>query len=110
MNIHPKLLIAVAASALAACATLTDNVLTRSPSEPIDSSAAWSLLDHDADGALSRDEMEQQRAMGLLQDFPNADSDGDGLVSKAEWDAWWPRMTDHHIRDGEDMPAFGDVR
>jgi hypothetical protein len=64
-----------------------------------DSAAAWALLDSDSDGALSVDELEQQQAMGLLQDLPNADANGDRRISREEWDAWWPRMTDHVVRE-----------
>jgi hypothetical protein len=43
----------------------------------------------------------------LLQDFPNVDSDHDHRISKAEWDVWWPRMTDHLVRpDGTATPPF----
>lgn len=58
-----------------------------------DSTAAWHVLDSNADGVLATDELTAQRAMGLLQDFPNADADRDGRVSRTEWDALWPRLT-----------------
>jgi hypothetical protein len=93
----PGIALAACAAWLAGCATShVGNV--RSSGEG-DSAAAWALLDSDSDGTLSVDELEQQQAMGLLQDLPNADTNGDRLVSREEWDAWWPRMTDHHVSD-----------
>ena len=101
-----KLAISISAALLAACATMHEGD-TRSSGAELDSSAAWATLDPDNDGRLTLDELEQQRAMGLLQDLPNADTDHDGRVSKAEWDAWWPRMTNHYVRDGsKQAPAL----
>lgn len=96
-----KVLIAAAIVPLLSCAMVRNQEIVRTlpPGTAINSDAAWASLDLDADGSLSRDELERQRAVGLLQDFPNADTDGDGIVSRQEWDAWWPRMTHHHIRD-----------
>jgi hypothetical protein len=96
-----KALIAAAVLPLLSCATVRNQEIVRTlpPGTVINSDAAWASLDLDASGSLSLDELERQRAMGLLQDFPNADADGDGNVSRQEWDAWWPRMTHHHIRD-----------
>jgi len=93
------ILVAAAAAALSSCATVHRDYGVRTlPADfPIESEAAWAALDLDHDGALSRDELEQQRAMGLLQDLPNADTDADGRVSRQEWDAWWPKMTFHHV-------------
>jgi hypothetical protein len=96
-----KTLIAAAMLPLLSCATTRNQEIVRTlpPGTVINSDAAWAIQDLNQDGSLSLDELEQQRAMGLLQDFPNADANGDGGVSRQEWDAWWPRMTHHHIRD-----------
>lgn len=102
MSTFSKLALAAAATLLSSCATTTDKyhmVATRLPSEVMDSSAAWASLDPDNDGSLALDEIEQQRAIGILQDLPNADTDHDRRVTKGEWDAWWPRMTDHYVSD-----------
>jgi hypothetical protein len=102
MSTFSKLALAAAAALLASCATTSDKyhqVGTRMPSELVDSSAAWAVLDLDNDGSLALDEIEQQRAIGILQDLPNADTNHDHRVSKSEWDAWWPRMTDHYVSD-----------
>lgn len=110
MTTFSKLAITVAATLLGACATVPQGSV-RSSGEGVDSTAAWTSLDQDNDGVLSLDELEQERAMGLLQDFPNADTDHDHRVSKAEWDAWWPRMTNHYVRDGSgEQPAFESAR
>ena len=76
MTTFSKLAITIAAALLAACATVNQGNV-RTSGEGVDSSAAWTALDLDNDGVLSLDELEQQRAMGLLQDFPNADADHD---------------------------------
>lgn len=52
--------------------------------------AAFKLLDTNGDGYLSRNELEQQHAVGLLRDMRRADANGDGKVSLAEWRVWWP--------------------
>ena len=102
MNTFSKLALAAAAVLISSCATTSDKyhmVATRMPSEVMDSSAAWATLDPDNDGFLTLDEIDQQRAIGILQDLRNADTDHDGRVTKAEWDTWWPRMTDHYVSD-----------
>jgi len=108
MNPFRKFAMAAAALALTSCTTHVSNV--RSSGEG-DSSAAWALLDSDNDGSLTVEELDQQQAMGLLQDFPNADADRDRRISRAEWDAGWPRMTDHIVRaDGTVTPPFLSVQ
>ncbi len=97
------------AACIAGCAT-TRGPSVRTSDQTYDSSAAWAAIDANGDGTLSRDELEQQRAMGLLQDFSEADGNGDGSVSQAEWDAWWPRMTDHFVRTDVSEPTFDSVR
>ena len=57
-----------------------------------DSSAAWARLDTDANGHLDQDELWDQRALVLMQDFQSADANQDARVSRAEWDRWWPRL------------------
>lgn len=105
MNLLCKAAVVTAALLLMSCATArVGNV--RSSGEG-DSTAAWALLDADNDGSLTVDELDQQQAMGLLQDFPNADANADRHISKEEWDVWWPRMTDHIVRaDGTVTPPF----
>jgi len=78
---------------LGACASWHAPVTVVMPPEPTGSDAAWATLDLDRDGTLERRELDARRAVALLQDLPAADSDGDGAVSRAEWDRWWPRMT-----------------
>ena len=106
MNLLSKVAVVTAAALLLmSCATSRVNNV-RSSGEG-DSTAAWTLLDANNDGALGVDELNQQQAMGLLQDFSNADADHDQRISKAEWDVWWPRMTDHIVRaDGTATPPF----
>ena len=108
MTTLSKLALAAGVALLTGCATTGERfhvVAERTPDSVLESAAAWASLDQDADGTLSIDELEQQRAMGVLQDFPNADADGDRRVSKTEWDAWWPRMTGHYIRESSaDLP------
>ena len=102
--------VAMLAGSLAACATVNEGSV-RSSGESMDSSAAWASLDLDSNGTLSLDELEKEHAMGLLQDFPAADSDRDRAISKAEFDAWWPRMTNHFVRaDDDTTPAFESAR
>lgn len=105
MNLLSKVTVVAAVMLLTSCATSRVNNV-RSSGEG-DSAAAWALLDADNDGSLTVTELDQQQAMGLLQDFPNADTDRDRRISKAEWDVWWPRMTEHIIRaDGTATPPF----
>lgn len=106
MNVISKIAIATTtALVLAGCAT--SHVRSVRSSGEGDSSAAWALLDADNDGSLTVDELDQQQAIGLLQDFPNVDTDHDRRISRAEWDTWWPRMTDHIVRpEGAATPPF----
>lgn len=109
MGTFSKLAIATVVALLMSCATTRERNV-RSSGEGVDSSAAWASLDLDSDGSLSLDELDRQAAMGLLQDFPNADIDHDQRVSKSEWDAWWPRMTDHYVRNQDARPVFESAR
>lgn len=59
----------------------------------VSSDAAWQRLDADSDGALTLHEIEQQHMVALQEDLSAADANGDGGVSQAEFDAWWPSMT-----------------
>lgn len=95
--------------AFAGCATLPPDqvVRARTTATEVDSTEAWKELDTDSDGSLTREELAHERAMGLLQDFPFADSDGDDRVTREEWNAWWPTMTWHHIREGDREPSIG---
>jgi len=106
-----RLTLAATAALLASCATTSQYhaVGPRMPSEVIDSSAAWATFDLNNDGVLTLDEIEQARAIGLMQDLANADADHDGNVAKAEWDAWWPRMTDHHVSDTATPLPIGEM-
>jgi hypothetical protein len=96
-----SVLVATTLLSAAGCATTPSEygVRTISDDMSINSDAAWAAIDLNADGSLSLGELEDQAAMGLLQDFDNADTNGDKNVSREEWNVWWPRMTNHHIRD-----------
>jgi hypothetical protein len=88
--------VALVALALALCACTSQPARLQSEAAPGDdarSDAAWSRFDSNQDGYLSLDELEQQHAVALQEDLPNADTNGDARVSRAEWNAWWPRMT-----------------
>lgn len=68
------------------------------PQEPvavldIPSDAAWASLDPDANGFLTVSGLQARRAMALLQDFDAVDRNGDGRISRSEWDAWWPLLS-----------------
>lgn len=87
-------------AALIVCASFTIGACThqvvKSESFAADearSDAAWALLDANHDGVLSMNEIEAQHMVGLQQDFAAADANSDSSVSRAEWNAWWPRMT-----------------
>ena len=86
----------IAASLLFAAGCASVSPPRESPAEVAetraDSSAAWARLDTDGDGHLDQDELWEQRALALMQDFQAADSNQDARVSRAEWDRWWPRM------------------
>jgi hypothetical protein len=70
-----------------------------------DSSAAWSRLDTDGDDHLDQDELWQQRALALMQDFESADANQDARVSRAEWDLWWPRLDRSAVHPGFVQPG-----
>ena len=95
----------------AGCATTRseDIVRTVPPDASISSDAAWKTIDLYGNGSLSLSELELQSAMGLLQDFETADANGDHEVSREEWDVWWPRMTNHHIRPASSASANADL-
>jgi hypothetical protein len=84
---------AAVALVLAASGCATTNPMRPVSSEGTNSDAAWAEFDTNKDGYLSRDELEAAHAVGLLRDMRFADSDGDGKISRQEWDAWWPVMT-----------------
>lgn len=85
-------IVALASIATGAC---THQAVRSGPAVADDtrSEAAWAALDSNHDGMLSRGEIEAQHLVGLQEDMPIADANGDGVVSRAEWNAWWPRMT-----------------
>ena len=95
MNAYRGTILAGVAMALGACATWHRTEPARAPvtAEPVNSDAAWAQLDLDHNGFLSVNELEGQHASGLLQDMHDADTNGDGRISRNEWNAWWPRMT-----------------
>jgi len=94
MTMNRAIFLAVLALALGACATTSyESRRSTSSGDGSNSDAAWAALDTNNDGYLSIDELEQQHAVGLLQDLYVADSDRDGKVSRSEWNAWWPLMT-----------------
>jgi hypothetical protein len=112
MSALTRLTLAATAALLASCATTTSHyqaVGPRMPSDVIDSSAAWATLDVNNDGVLTLDEIAQARAIALLQDLSNADADHNGSIAKAEWDTWWPRMTDHHVSDDATPMPLADM-
>jgi hypothetical protein len=76
------------------CATTShDSRRSTSSGDGSNSDAAWALFDANGDGDLSFDELDLQHAVGLLRDMRVADTNNDGKVSRAEWNAWWPLMT-----------------
>lgn len=87
------LLAASVASALAVGACSHQSVKLDPVADDARSDAAWAALDANNDGVLSTDEIEAQHMVGLQEDLAVADANGDGNVSRAEWNAWWPRMT-----------------
>jgi hypothetical protein len=93
MNARYKLLVAGLVLGLCGCATSMAPRQTSASSDGSNSDASWAQFDSDNDGYLSLDELEHQHAVGLLRDFSNADTNKDGKVSRAEWNAWWPLMT-----------------
>jgi hypothetical protein len=112
MSALTRLTLAATTALLASCATTASHyhaVGPRMPSDVIDSSAAWATFDVNNDGVLSLDEIDQARAIGLMQDLANADADHNGSIARAEWDAWWPRMTDHHVSDDATPPTLVDM-
>jgi hypothetical protein len=94
MTINQAMRLALLTLVLGGCATTSyESRRSTSSGDGSNSDAAWMALDSDKDGYLSIDELEQQHAVGLLQDLYVADSDHDGKVSRTEWNAWWPMMT-----------------
>lgn len=87
------LLAASVVSALAVGACSHQSVKLDPVADDARSDAAWATLDTNHDGVLSVDEIEAQHMVGLQEDLAVADANGDGNVSRAEWNAWWPRMT-----------------
>lgn len=83
----------VVASAFAMSACTNQAVRVEPVADDTRSDAAWAALDTNHDGVLSMDEIEAQHMVGLQQDLDIADANGDSSVSRAEWNAWWPRMT-----------------
>mgnify|MGYP001602421447 FL=1 len=93
MPVPTRILAAGLAAALAGCAASpARDTVAVAPGDHVASDAAWAALDGDHDGGLSPHELAEQHALMLLQDFAAADAGRDGTVSRAEWDAWWPRL------------------
>jgi|GEM_PF-1441637 hypothetical protein len=91
---HRHAAVALGLCILAGCAsTGPDTRRSTSSGDGSNSDAAWAQLDTNHDGYLSVDELDRQHAVGLLRDMRWADANGDGQVSRAEWNAWWPVMT-----------------
>ncbi len=94
MSTHHALYLAAIACVLSGCATTTyESRRSTSSGDGSNSEAAWLALDTDKDGYLSIAELEQQHAVGLLQDLSVADGNHDGRISRDEWNAWWPLMS-----------------
>jgi len=87
------LLAAVVLSVFAVGACSHQSVKLDPVADDARSDAAWAALDTNKDGGLSMDEIEAQHMVGLQQDLAVADANRDGNISRAEWNAWWPRMT-----------------
>lgn len=87
------LLAATVASAIAMGACTRHAVKVEPVADDTRSDAAWAALDTNHNGVLSMDEIEAQHMVGLQEDLAVADANGDGNISRAEWNAWWPRMT-----------------
>ena len=94
MRRFPIVAVSVLAIAASGCATQRARVAPQPvPADVATLDPAWAALDTDRNGYLTVPELHAQRATALVQDFPNADSNHDGHVSWAEWNAWWPRLT-----------------
>jgi len=94
MIVNRALYLATLACVLGGCATTAyESRRSTSSGDGSNSEAAWLALDTDKDDYLSIPELQQQHAVGLLQDLSVADSDHDGKISRPEWNAWWPQMT-----------------
>lgn len=93
-TLKPGLSVATVLLFAAGCASVSppSETTTHDGATYSDSSAAWTRLDTDANDHLDQDELWQQRALALLQDFQTADANQDARVSRAEWDRWWPRL------------------
>lgn len=92
-NLKPVLPVAALLLFAVGCASVSPPPETpTSDATYSDSSAAWARLDTDSDDHLDQDELWQQRALALMQDFETADANQDARVSRAEWDRWWPRL------------------
>ena len=76
----------------AGCATQRSTPVAEVSPGSTEADAAFAWLDVDGNGQLSVADLEIRHAVALMQDFDNADGDGDGHVSRAEWDAWWPHL------------------
>lgn len=87
------LLAAIIASTFAVGACMHESVKLDPVADDARSDAAWAALDANHDGVLAREEIDSQHMVGLQEDIGVADANGDGAVSRAEWNAWWPRMT-----------------
>lgn len=87
-------LVNIVASASLAMGACTHQAVRIEPvADDARSDAAWAVLDANHDGVLSMDEIETQHMVALQEDLAVADGNHDGSISRAEWNAWWPRMT-----------------
>ncbi|MBN8728684.1 MAG: hypothetical protein J0H15_13415 [Xanthomonadales bacterium] len=92
MRALPVATLLLLALASAGCASHRSKPLAEAPPTHAERDASFAWLDVDGNGRLSTDDLEVRHAVALMQDFDNADTNGDGQVSRAEWDAWWPSL------------------
>lgn len=92
MRALPAASLLILALAAAGCASHHSRPVAEATPSSTERDAAFVWLDVDGNGRLSTDDLEIRHAVALMQDFDHADGNGDGQVSRAEWDHWWPRL------------------
>lgn len=92
MRALPAASLLIVALAAAGCASHHSKPVAEAAPSSSERDAAFAWFDVDGDQRLSMGDLELRHAVALMQDFEQADLDGNGQVSRAEWDHWWPRL------------------